>query len=63
MNWEPWEVYKQQLEVLQIFAPPCSECNFFRPMRKYRGIYYNGVVICHSEDMEHDFSCFRNREK
>jgi hypothetical protein len=65
-KWEPWEVYKQDLPVLNIPGPPCGSCVYWRPQRQYlstsHGLVYDGVRLCHKDDMAHDFSCFKPKE-
>lgn len=66
-EWKPWEIYKQDSEVLDIKKPPCQWCRFWKPQRKYShcgsyGITFNGIVCCHAKEMHSDFSCFKKRE-
>lgn len=58
-KWSPWDDFYQELEELPIKEPPCKYCKHFKPRRSYddEGNYI-GVVICHGESMELDFSCF-----
>lgn len=72
--WNPWEEYKapfhstrQAMNELPIAAPPCPNCRYWYPARKYQAIgdsrdknpVFDGVRLCHSENQFNDFSCFR----
>lgn len=67
-KWQPWEDFKEDLEMLPIAEPPCKRCIYWQPRRKY---YmeppligkYDGVVLCAKAEMEHDFSCFEPKQK
>lgn len=65
MQWSPWDTHKVcPPDLLGIDAPPCSGCKFWRPQARFVelrevGMQWDGVVCCHTEHMEHDFSCFR----
>jgi hypothetical protein len=62
MTWEPWVQYKEDLPILNISAPPCPGCKYWKPVRLYdsRG-GFDGVRLCHAADMDADFSCFKER--
>ena len=57
-KWTPATDYEREPEVLPIYAPPCPECKHWKPVRMYDGARYDGVRLCHAEDMLRDFSCF-----
>lgn len=63
--WEPWEEFKEDLEVLPIDEPPCKHCKHWRPLRTYNwNGEFNGLVLCHfSGKRPCDFSCFESRIK
>ena len=73
-KWTPWIDFKPELDDpdrLPISGPPCVHCEFWLPRRKYvsvpslreyRRLQFDGIVCCHSGDMEHDFSCFKTIE-
>jgi hypothetical protein len=61
--WEPWKTYATEPELLPIDGPPCRNCARWKPIRKFTGAgEFEGVVLCIAREMEHDFSCFRNRK-
>ena len=62
-TWKPWDDYKPEECRLPIQSPPCEFCYYWRPQRKYSKIGYDGVTCCAADDMEHDFSCFREKEQ
>lgn len=66
-DWEPWKIFKDINCELPIEGPPCSKCAFWKPLTMYMStsqeIKFDGVRLCHSENMERDFSCFRKRTK
>lgn len=59
--WRPWDEFKKNLDPLPIKEPPCKHCANFYPIAQYgtEGVF-QGVRVCHAEDMHHDFSCFRD---
>lgn len=59
MNWEPWNTYEKEIEILPIAAPPCQFCEFWKPQRIYEDGRYAGVKLCHADEMHFDFSCYR----
>lgn len=65
MKWEPWETYKEEVPVLAIDMPPCSDCQYWKPQRIYinlsTGVQFDGVKLCHANDMHNDFSCYKER--
>jgi hypothetical protein len=67
-KWQPWEDYKTTIPApkLPITAPPCPHCKCWNPQPRYwpgyHGFVFNGVRLCHANEMEHDFSCFQRRE-
>ena len=65
-DWKPWDDYRMEAEILPIKGPPCATCKYWKPQREYdhsvNGFRYTGVLLCHSEHMEPDFSCYRPRE-
>lgn len=66
MNWEPWNKYKEYgIGAIDIYDPPCRDCIFWHPQTKHfesNGVLvFDGVVCCHREEMEHDFSCYRKK--
>ena len=64
-RWKPWLDFKDdpQGELLPIYGPPCSACKFWRPVVRrietHLGSQFDGVRMCHSEEQERDFSCFK----
>lgn len=62
LAWKPWEAFKPIEDILPLQGPPCQHCENWRPIRKYSSVGYNGVVCCHSKEMEHDFSCYKPKE-
>lgn len=65
-SWRPWEQFKADQEVLPIPAPPCPSCRYWHPIRNYVNLpsyfgQFDGVRLCHAQEMERDFSCFRDR--
>ena len=67
MKFTPWETYKKDPERLPIKEPPCSTCSEFFPQRMYKEEcgrqVFVGVILCHAEDMERTFSCYRETVK
>ena len=65
-EWKPWEQFKATAEVLPIHEPPCPSCHFWNPQRKWTEYLasqqFDGVILCHNEDMHGDFSCYRVRK-
>lgn len=62
MKWQPWEDFRQEEEILPIKEPPCKDCCFWKPSRIYScNGEYDGVICCTKPDMEHDFSCYREK--
>src|SRR5208337_2121130 len=62
MKWEPWEIYRPLDDDLRLPEPPCRECHFWNPRRKYlSGGFYDGVICCHAEEMQADFSCYKEK--
>jgi hypothetical protein len=66
--WQPWETFKEEPAVLNIPAPPCQHCRYWKPQRQYMsiekvGIIFDGVRLCHSEEQQRDFSCFRPNDQ
>jgi hypothetical protein len=65
-NWEPWKTFERDGESLPIDQPPCPWCKHFNPARKFyqseTGPKFDGVQLCHAEEMHPDFSCFRGAE-
>jgi hypothetical protein len=59
--WKPWQ--------MPLEGPPCLTCIFWRPQFRYVTLadgteIYDGLVCCTVPDqMCHDFSCYRCREK
>ncbi len=66
-NFNPWDDFEKDPEILPIEDPPCKYCKHWRPQRIYRedilGSVFDGVRLCWSDnDPEHDFSCFKSKE-
>lgn len=62
--FKPWVEFEKDAETIPVDAPPCVHCAFWKPQRKYvswgeRGSVFDGVVLCHSDGMHSDFSCFK----
>ena len=53
-KWKPWVDFKPEVE-----DPETLQYRSVPSLRQYRRLQYDGVVCCHSDDMEHDFSCFK----
>jgi len=67
MNWQPWIDYEKGVEPLDVAGPPCAHCKFWKPQHMYMyiatvGNVFDGVRMCVAEEMEHDFSCYAERE-
>ncbi len=66
MKFEPWEEFKEDFvpEILDIAEPPCKQCKNWLPQRIYNGLKrtYCGVRLCWVEEMQTDFSCYRENE-
>ena len=64
MKWQPWIDYRSNETALPIDEPPCKHCEYWYPVRVFnsRG-RFDGVTLCHSPNMESDFSCFREQKK
>ena len=61
MKWEPWVLYHQDAEVLNIHEPPCKHCFWWKPHRRYDKYgAFSGIVCCTnpSKEIEKDFSCY-----
>ena len=49
--------------------PPCLSCVHWKPQDVFvhlsgkDRVFYDGIQLCHAEDMHSDFSCFRERVK
>lgn len=70
MKFEPWKTFKKEYEPesIDVKKPPCPHCKHWKPVRKYQQMYANivkfdGVQLCHTEDMFKDFSCYRDKEE
>lgn len=68
MKFKPWETFKKDYEPepIDVKKPPCPHCKHWKPVRLYNEITRNnlrfdGVQLCHSEDMFKDFSCYRDK--
>jgi hypothetical protein len=65
MDWNPWDKFKEDCEVLEIPEPPCKNCIYWKPQREYResigGQIFDGVRLCHAKGQQSDFSCFKNK--
>lgn len=64
-KWQPWEDFRLETPfTLPIDGPPCVDCKFWLPMAQFDRLgKFDGVQLCHSPEMEHDFSCFKEREE
>jgi hypothetical protein len=66
--YQPWEDFRVDTNLLDvpISAPPCANCEHFRPQRVFsdgqRGQRYEGVRLCHVLKMQNDFGCYRSKE-
>lgn len=65
--WEPWVEFDKDAPVLDIKEPPCPHCKFWKPQPVYiwvqhQGMTFDGVRLCHVEEMWEDFSCFKPNE-
>lgn len=69
--WGSGNVWKDfvgsELPVLPISEPPCKWCNYFKPQVLYRhtvnGFEYDGLRLCHADEMNADFSCFEKKDE
>ena len=66
MRWEPWDLYKVELEeIKEITEPPCKRCRHWKPQPIFKssefGLKFDGIVCCHSNEQEHDFSCYAEK--
>ena len=59
--FEPWNRARPLLPVrLPIAAPPCARCKFWSPVAvSNTNGQYDGVRLCHAQEQERDFSCFK----
>lgn len=65
MIWEPWnDVRTKQLPiVLDVEGPPCGECKHWKPVVVSTASgEFDGVRLCHAEEQQFDFSCYRARD-
>lgn len=62
-KWQPWKDYEVEPEILPIEGPPCSQCKYWKPTRKFclDGVY-SGVELCRRTEMFRDFSCYQERD-
>lgn len=67
-KFEPWVTYKRSGKELSISVdgPPCDNCRFWNPQIIYAqinevGNIFEGVRLCWSKDMHHDFSCYEEQ--
>lgn len=70
MKFEPWKKFEKDYEPepIDVKKPPCLQCKHWKPVRKYHTLLNNvmtfdGVQLCHSEQMLNDFSCYRDKEE
>lgn len=67
-EWHPWDDYGlDDMEPLPIWGPPCQWCDYWRPRLRIgvddqKGLYHNGVKLCHAFKMYRDFSCYLPRQ-
>ena len=48
---------------LTVPAPPCPDCAHWRPLIKLRDKgEFDGIRLCHAEEMFRDFTCFSLRK-
>lgn len=62
------EQFQKDQELLPVSAPPCPGCAYWHPVNRYvsYGMYFakwDGIRLCHAQEMERDFSCFREKQK
>mgnify|MGYP001560572136 CR=1 FL=1 len=66
MKFNPWEDLPADAPFVNVSAPPCAHCKHWSPQVLFRptpfGIKSDGVRLCHSEDMHHDFSCYKPKD-
>lgn len=62
-TWEPWKQYEDVTPpMLPIVEPPCRTCKFFKPHATFGpNGNFSGVRICISQEMFHDFSCYKQK--
>jgi hypothetical protein len=60
-----WESASKQADDLSIEldGPPCAECFYWQPGIELLNGNFDGITLCHAEDMHGDFSCFRERNQ
>ena len=70
-KWNPWDQSKQEAPAAinkhnTMSGPPCALCVFWKPQVQFmhtgNGYVYDGIRCCHSREMHHDFSCFKDSE-
>jgi hypothetical protein len=63
-RYQPWVDCEKQFKPIEvnIDEPPCKHCFFFNPrVTTDKNGNFAGVIVCTSDDMNHDFSCFKQR--
>lgn len=61
---DAWRIWRgHPLLKLWLENPPCKNCLHWRPEIKPSINYFDGIALCHAEEMFHDFSCFRMKEE
>lgn len=68
-----WNPVKREASLLVdnqgtlVTEPPCKNCKYWNPQPILRntpeGIITTGLVMCHNEDMNFDFSCFKDKKE
>jgi len=57
MKWQPWKDYDIAVNITE---PPCKKCkHFMAQISYYPSGLFEGVKLCHAEEMFQDFSCFK----
>lgn len=62
--WIPKEALPE-LPKIPISQPPCIRCKHWNPQPTFwhtdEGFRLDYMRLCHTDDMHHDFSCFKDK--
>ena len=66
MKYQPRIDFNNPPETLDIKVP-CESCAHWNPQRDFyhtgTGYKFNGVRLCHTNEMTNDFSCYKEKTK
>lgn len=65
MIFQPWIDFDTKEEIaaeIDVSEPPCRNCRRWAPRRVYAYGQFQGVQLCHAQEMQFDFSCFRAKD-